>query len=390
MRNKWVRQFKIPDVIGEWLFWIAFAILLITQFSQGTMFIMDYPSESFPYHLFMVAGGIALVKILIFNKFKDWKELVLYITVGLLILAGCQLANDWNLIYYYLIILASQKIKFEKIIKFFMIVLILGILLTIVSAKFGAIMELTNSRTGDPQIRYALGMVYPTDLAARAFYLQLFYVVYRKFKLSLPELITGAAFTFIIFSFTDTRVDVILMTLTLIFTLIYKKMINLLEFIGNRYISIIIILGILGIIFLTYLYRSSSLIFKMLNKLLSGRLEFGHQAFVRYNVTLLGQFVPQNGNGGIHHGFFDYFYIDSSFLRVLMMNGFVTFIIIMIALLYLSKKFMDAKYYSLELALILVVASSLIDQHLIEISFNILFVAMFTNLKFFKEEITPK
>jgi hypothetical protein len=384
MRNKWVKQFKIPDVVGEWLFWIAFAILLTTHFSQGTMFIMDYPSESFPYHLFMVAGAVAVIKILIFNEFKDWKELVLYITVGLLILVGCQLANDWNVFYYYLIILASQKIKFEKVLRFFMIVLILGLLVTIVSAKFGAIMELTNSRTGDPRIRYALGMVYPTDLAARAFYLQLFYVVYRKFKLSLPELIAGASFTFLIFSFTDTRVDVVLMTLTLIFTLIYKKLVCLLEFVGNRYISIIAVLGILGMIILTYVYRSSSLIFKMLNKLLSGRLEFGHQAFVRYNVTLFGQFVPQNGNGGIHHGFFDYFYIDCSFLRILMMNGFVTFIIIMIALIYLSKKFMDTKYYSLELALILIVASSLIDQHLIEISFNILFLATFTNLEYFQ------
>jgi hypothetical protein len=36
------------------------------------------------------------------------------------------------------------------------------------------------------------------------------------------------------------------MTLTLIFTLIYKKLVCLLEFVGNRYISIIAVLGILG------------------------------------------------------------------------------------------------------------------------------------------------
>jgi hypothetical protein len=392
IRDRWIHKFNIPDAAGARLFWAAFVILLVTQFSQGTMFILDYPSESFPYHLFMVAGVIAAIKVLAFNDFKDWKELLLAITIGLLILAGCQLSNDWNFIYYYLVVLASQKVKFEKIVRIFLIVVTLGILITIIAASFGVIMELTNSRTGDPRVRYALGMVYPTDLAARAFYLQLFYVVYRKFKLSLPELIIGAAFTFIIYAFTDTRLDVILMTLTLIIAVVYEKTINLIKIIGNKYLSLIGVVSILGIIVLTYLYRASNPLFKILNKLLSGRMEFGHQAFVKYNVTFFGQFVLQNGNGGIHHGAFDYFFIDCSFLRILMMNGFIAFVLILVALYYLSRKFMQGKCYSLEIALLLIVASSLIDQHLIEISFNILFVALFANLSYFKEdtEIQPR
>jgi hypothetical protein len=75
-----------------------------------------------------------------------------------------------------------------------------------------------------------------------------------------------------------------------------------------------------------------------------------------------------------------------------MMNGFIAFVLILVALYYLSRKFMQGKCYSLEIALLLIVASSLIDQHLIEISFNILFVALFANLSYFKEdtEIQPR
>lgn len=385
VRNYWINKLKIPLAAGEWLFWSSFVLLLVTQFSQGTMFILYYPSASFPYHVLMIAGLIAGIKIVLFNHFKNFDEFLMTILLGLLILVGCQQANDWNFIYYYLMILAGQGIDLKKVIKVFLIIIITGMLITIISSSLGIIMNLTNSRTGDPGVRFALGMVYPTDFAARAFYLQLFYVVYRKFHLILPELIACLSFTIAIYFLTDTRLDLVLMLLTLIISFFYKHVIQFLKLIGSKNLSIFGVLSILIVIVLTYLYHPGIFIFDIFNKILSGRLEYGHMAFVKYNVTMFGQFVQQNGNGGIHHGWFDYFFIDCSFLRVLMMNGFVSFVILITSLCYLSNKFMKGKYYCLELALILIIISSLIDQHLMDISFNILFMAIYTNLNEFRE-----
>ena len=385
IRKQGINKLGIPPFVGNWLFWTAFALLLITQFSQGTMFILYYPTNSFPYQLMMLSGVIALIKVLLFNNFKDEKDLFLCITIGLLILVSCQNAGDWNLIYYYLIMLAAQNIKFDQIVRFFLIAITAGLIITFISVKFGLIMELTNSRDGDAGIRYALGMVYPTDLAARAFYLQLFYIVLKKFRLNIPEFISLMAFTFIIYIYTDTRLDFILMILTLVAALFYKQLISLIRFINVKFMLLLGLVSVAGIIILTYLYDPSNPILRIVNKLLTRRLEFGHAVFTRYNVTMFGQYIQQNGNGGIHHGWFDYFFIDCSFLRILMMNGVVVFVMVTGLLCYMMKRFMEEAAYGLVIALILAVISSLIDQHLAEISFNILFLTVYTDLNYFKE-----
>ena len=386
IRNQWMNRLKISPKIGPVLFWMAFILYIVTQFSQGTMFVVNYPSTSFPYRLLMIAGGIALLKILLFNDFKDWKQMFFYSAVGLLILVGCQNTGHFELIYYFLLVLAAQGIKIENIIKVFLLVIGVGLLFTFISAKFGLIMSMTNSRTGDPGVRFALGTVFPTDLASRSFYLQLFYVVYRKFKLSLPEFVACFSFTILIYVVTDTRLDLILMLLTLLAALFYCPLTKVLNHLGNTFISIIGVIGICGVIGLTYLYSSSNSILNLADKLLSGRLSTGHKAFVNYNVTMFGQGIPQNGNGGIHHGPFDYFFIDCSFLRILMMNGIVSFVIVVWAMCFLSKKFMSNRFYGLEIALLLIVLSSFIDHHMVELSFNIIFMTLFADLSWFRKD----
>ena len=386
LRDHWMEKLRVSPIWGNLLFWISFIIYMITQFSQGTMFIVKYPSDSFPYRIFMVAGVLAFAKILLFNKFKNWHELALYTAVGLLILVSCQHTGHWELIYYFLLMVAAQNIKMENIIRLFLIAIVTGLIITFISAHFGLIMNMTNSRNGDPGVRFALGMVFPTDLASRAFYLQLFYIVYRRFRLNLPEFIACLAFTILIFTVTNTRLDLILMLLTLLAALFYRPLANFLNFVGNTIISVIGVLGIAGVIGLTYIYSGSNPVFALIDKALSGRLSTGHKAFVKYNVKTFGQFVPQNGNGGIHHGPFDYFFIDCSFLRILMMNGSVAFVIVVWMICFLSKKFMNNGFLALEIALILVVLSSLIDHHMDELSFNIMFMALFSNLSWFKQD----
>ena len=68
-----------------------------------------------------------------------------------------------------------------------------------------------------------------------------------------------------------------------------------------------------------------------------------------------------------------------------MMFGAFVFLLLVAYLLYLSHRFMTSEMYALEITLILVALSSLIDQHMWEISYNILFLATFADLKGFKK-----
>lgn len=374
---------KIDPKYGNYLFYLSLGIYLISQFFNGTMYVMYYPSESFPYHLWMLAGLLACVKILLCNKFKTFQDFIIFVTVGLLILIGAQASQSWDLLYYYLLIVAAQGIDFKMILKEFLLIISTGMVFTFVSAKLGLIMGLTNSRDGSAGIRYALGTVYPTDLAARMFYLMLAYALYKKFKFNLPEYISLVAVTAWTYIVTDTRLDLALMLLIIFLAITRKYIFKLLATLKESWVSLLSVLVIFGVIVMTYLYQAHALIFKLADKLLSGRLELGRVAFDRYNVTLAGQLVIQNGNGGIHVGPFDYFFIDCSFLRILMMNGLISFTLILIAIVYLTKRYFTQKTLVLEIGLLLVILSSLIDHHLLEISYNILFLSIFANLDHF-------
>lgn len=371
---------------GEYVFFCLVTLYLIVQYSIGTTLYVDYLYESLPYQIFIGISIILIGKIVFLSEHHTTKDLLLYTFAGVIIWASCSNAKDYDIFYYYLFIVAAKDIDFKKIIQFFLVIISLSLIITVIAASVGFLLSLTNMRGGgSAEIRYALGTIYPTDFAARTFYLQLMYVILRKFKLTLPEYIAGFSFSIMMYIITDTRVDFILMIATLLIALGYKYVINVLNFLGVKILAVLGLCATFGMIILTYLYTSNIGILRILDKILSTRLKNGHVAFKDYNVTVMGQYIFQQGNGGVHKKAFHYFFIDCTFLRILMMFGFVTFVLFMASICYMLKRFMDSRAYSLVLALILIVISSLIDHHMIELSFNIIFLAMFANIDYFKD-----
>lgn len=370
--------------LQEILFFTGFVIYVSIQLSLGTMYYLVYP-DGMIGKIYLLVVLLLVIKILLFNNW-DLKDFLVYGLLTLLIYNSCHISNEMPLFYYYMFILAAKNIRLENIVKLFLAILIVGIVFTVFSAKIGWIMGLTNTRSDSSVIRYSLGMIYPTDFAARAFYLQLSYIIVRKFKLTLPEYITGFAFSVMMYIITDTRLDFILMIVTLLLTLGYRYIINIIEYIGEKWLMFIGALGIFGMIILTYIYSSKYSILQMLDKVLSTRLKNGHVAFEDYNVTLFGQNIPQHGNGGLQNGPFHYFFIDCTFIRILMMNGLIVFVAVLVLLCYLIRKSINNKAYGLVIALILVVVSSLIDHHMPDLSFNIIFLACFANIQYFSDD----
>lgn len=372
--------------VDKILFFLAFMVYIVGHFLSGTMYIYIL-DKSLPYTIWMVACMLALLKIFLVNVYSDWRDLCLIVSIGLIVWASSLNTNTWDMIYYYVMIVAAQDINFKSIVKVFLATVVTMLVFTIVSAKLGVIAGVTNMRLGSSDLRYALGTVYPTDLAARLFYIELFYIALRKFKLNLPEYITClslAAFTYIV---TDTKLDVLLMLLLILAVYFKDAIILVLEKIQNLGVTLILGSMVTMIVILTYGYNSKMWILNKINNILSGRLSVGHIAFENFNVPFFGQIIEQTGNGGLHHGVYSYFFIDCSYIRVLMMNGLFSFLILVAFLVILSNKFLNEKAYSLEIALLFVALSSIIDQHLLEISYNCLLLAMFADISYFKNEL---
>lgn len=372
---------KLPKV-SEYLFFASFFIYIITQYLGGTMFTID---GTVSFLLLTISSILAFIKIIIFDNESNLYKLTIVLLLIILFAAGKN-SFDYNFYYYAFLIFAAKNIEFRKILKYYIIVLASGIIVTAIFALIHVIPAIVITRSNSSALRLALGSVYPSDLAARIFHLMVGYAVLKKFKLTLPEYLSIIAITVTTYIVTDTKLDLILMILLIICLSFYKYIVILMSMI-KPYIFNLLILGFIAInILLAYFYNPKISILNKLNSALTGRLDLANRGFNDYNVTLYGQYIYQNGWGGIHKKIIDYFYIDSSLVRVLLMQGLIVYIILICLMLRDMKIFVKNKQFSLAIALFFIIASSAIDQHLIEITFNFVFLASFANIDYFKDD----
>ena len=154
------------------------------------------------------------------------------------------------------------------------------------------------------------------------------------------------------------------MILILVCCILKKYLEKLIAYLGSKKINLLILLFIFINIILPYIYTPNNVILRKLDNLLSTRLYFGNLAFKNYNVDLLGQYIYQVGNGGIHHSpITNYFFIDVSYVRILMMQGLVAFIYSLFLICKNSSNFIENKLYFYEFMLLMVVLSAAIDHH---------------------------
>ena len=363
--------------LADAIFFVSFELIVLTNFIQGTMLYKNQISSVVVGKVQIIAGILAVLKVLLFDD-KSISEWLLTVFVGVLLWQSATLALGYDIFYYFLLLIAAKNVNFKYIAASFFATTTVALLLVFSLAKFGIIPNLS--------FTFALGMNYPTDLAARMFYLLAAYALFKNFALSLPEKISFLAVVVLTYTVTHTRVDLLVMLLLLLAIIFYKQVAFILEKITNKGITVLLGALVAVLVGASYLYRDHSTLFTLANKIFSNRLSLGNRAFKEYNVTLLGQPIPQQGFGGSStEKLADYFYIDSSYLRILMMFGAVTFLIFIGLLVYLSHKFMQQRLYAFEIVLILVAISSLIDQHLYDVSFNIILLAALANLDYAKD-----
>lgn len=81
-----------------------------------------------------------------------------------------------------------------------------------------------------------------------------------------------------------------------------------------------------------YCYKPTSKVWYILNDIFSNRLMYVSVASHRFPLKIFGQYIAQQGNGSTLKQVTNYFFIDSSFARVLFMNGLFSFVLLYLAL----------------------------------------------------------
>ena len=85
-------------------------------------------------------------------------------------------------------------------------------------------------------------------------------------------------------------------------------------------------------ILLSRFYDPSKGWMEKLDSIMSTRLALGKKTFDLYDVKLWGQYIEMHGGGGTTAPKPDYFFIDCSYLNILMRFGFVVFVLTMLLL----------------------------------------------------------
>lgn len=368
---------KVPN-LGSIIYFVSFTCYLFAMSLKGTMLVNFLLSERALFYLSIIPAFFVTLKIIFLDDHK-WQDLTIFMLLEIILFAVGTNANEYQIFYLLFFIVGAKNIDIDKILQLFIWVNLLVIALSLIFALNGSVRNVMITRADSPAVRYSLGAVYPTDLAARGFFMMLAYTALKRFKLNIAEYISCLALTALIYFVTDTRIDLLLMLFLLICVAVYPKLSPLFAKIPAYLLEAFTILYALAIILMGYFYHPGFWPLEKINSFLSGRLILERVAFDNYNVPLLGQYIYQNGFGG---GFkvVDYFYIDSSYVRTLMMHGIIIFALLFVLFYLLFTRFRQEKLYYWSICLLLVVLTAGIDQHMWDVSYNFVFLAIFANL----------
>ena len=234
--------------------------------------------------------------------------------------------------------------------------------------------------------KHAMGMNYSTDLAAHLFYLVAAVFWLRRGKLTAPGFVFYVFVTeYFIWHITGCRIDTIAAILLLAGTFFYMFLDKAFDWIMRhvRYLVrfVYVVLCALMVI-LTVTYRPGASVWGKIPGVTSftERLNLGQRGLKEHAISFLGTYVEEHGNGGTNGLTETYFFIDSSYIRMVLLYGILFLTAYLIAetvlLLRLEKK---QAYYAMFLLLIVAI-TGLIDHHIADPSYNIFGVLVLTDL----------
>ncbi|MFT9373998.1 hypothetical protein [Liquorilactobacillus hordei] len=335
--------------------------------------------------IFFLTKIIALVVAFKFFMLDDLtlKKKVIVLSILIIFYLTTRISHDSNIFYFSFFIIGAYEVDFENILKTYLGVEVFCIFIIIIACIFKIIPEQIITRLDNKYVlRLSLGFLTPTDLAARFFYLLTAFYAWRKLQLRLVEHLLSLGIIGIIFVLTNARLDFILMLLLWVIGFKNKWFKYLIDTIKFRGITVFVSLYIAVNILLAYTYNPHWAWSQMLNHLLSNRLFFGFIALKQHGISLFGRHLIEISNGTIQpQPPANYFYVDSSYIRLLVISGVLLSSFVLMLIFYLLNKFYKLNSYGLLAFLTLVIISSAIDQHLVEASYNIILTAAFAYVK---------
>ncbi len=278
--------------------------------------------------------------------------------------------HDIELLYFGIFFALAAGRKADHFVR---ISVILGIIVLVAAWKLsleGYITYLVYAGT-----KHAMGMVYSTDLAAHLFGLVAAGCFLRRGKPSpLRFLFYVFVAEYFIWHITGCRNDTVAVALLLFGTFIYmffdKAFLWLCKIFryAMKYSYLIFFFGSL---LLTVYYSGGSIGSFPGSETLAARFDLGRQGFEKYPITLIGTIVEEMGAGGIvEEG--EYFFIDSSYVRMLLLFGILITAAFLTAMTVFQHRSVESGRYYVAFVCAVFALTAFVDHHICDPSYFIL------------------
>ncbi len=301
---------------------------------------------------FLIIAFCAAYKV--FRGYFSKIEIIILLIVGIIFTISLYNYRVVMVIANLFAITAFKGEDYKKIIKYYVcassIAFIINVLLGIATPFNGNSVQ---PRYGVDRVRYGLGFYYTTICHFYFMSIVLAYIVYRE-KLKTIEYIIIFILNLIIFILGDTKAPFAYIIMILIMHFILEKFDK-----GPIYklfegFTIISYPFCFIVCYLSYIFFTPKIpIFKMLNTILTGRLDLTQRALRANTITIFGQTSAIWKAGE--------FYIDSSFITMLVLNGVLVTIICLVFSTYFCYIAAKTKKTALLIALLLIAIRSMYD-----------------------------
>lgn len=371
---------------GQIIYEVAFAFEFVVAFLITSTY-TDYFSNHLLHTLMFAGLALVLLKIFLFDDL-DLKWLAIDAIVLILLLTTWRTSKEFSLFSMGIFVLGARNVDFKRIIKIYFYVGMLLLAFVVISAMGGLIRNLVYRRDMTNIVRQSFGIAYPTDFAAHVLYLILAYAYLKFGKIKWYDYAVFLAAAVFLVKFSDARLSAYAIILSIPVLWIGQRAQTdhlLSRFIASFYWTVPILSAYLVII-ASYFFTPSNKILTKVNNASSGRLFLGHKAISEYGFSMFGKQIIEHGWGGANglkmsqNAPANYFFVDSSFLRMTILYGIIMAIIILLAMTKISWESFQKGSFALASIIVIVSVSAMVEQRLLDLAYDPFLIALLANV----------
>ena len=371
---------------GQIIYEIAFAFEFVVAFLITSTY-TDYFANHLLHTLMFAGLALVLLKIFLFDDL-DLKWLAIDAIVLILLLITWRTSKEFSLFSMGIFVLGARNVDFKRIIKIYFYAGMLLLAFVVISAMGGLIRNLVYRRDMTNIVRQSFGIAYPTDFAAHVLYLILAYAYLKFGKIKWYDYAVFLAAAVFLVKFSDARLSAYAIILSIPVLWIGQRAQTdhlLSRFIASFYWTVPILSAYLVII-ASYFFTPSNKILTKVNNASSGRLFLGHKAISEYGFSMFGKQIIEHGWGGANglkmsqNAPANYFFVDSSFLRMTILYGIIMAIIILLAMTKISWESFQKGSFALASIIVIVSVSAMVEQRLLDLAYDPFLIALLANV----------